>query len=222
MDIKIIKNITERIVRCFKKDKGIIIPPGGSIGLEIVTAWRKDKSEVAIMTDKGPVILDGKNELFIRVAADNIDTIKLQVVPDFKNRVLTFIEVLDPNVKSSGKENKARIAFSGMKLIKETNISLIQHLELLDKDMEKLDKSLKRYKNMRNIVIVANATAFFVNLYGFVTKTETDIWRLANLFFVFVAIFIIYFYWNSYKKLSREYKKYQGLREEIFSTVKER
>ncbi len=99
MDKKNIKNLTDRITKFFKKDKGIIIPAGGSIGLEFITSWRNDINEVTIMTDNGPIVLDGKNELYINVSADDANTIKLQVIPDFKNRVLNFVEVLDPNDK---------------------------------------------------------------------------------------------------------------------------
>lgn len=218
MDKKNIKNLTERIAKFFKKDKGITIPPGGCIGLEFITSWRNDIDEVTIMTNDGPITLDGKNELFIRVSADNANTIKLKVIPDFKKRILTFIEILDPNEKV---KDKKAIAFGGMQLVNEKKISPVQQLEYIDKDLEKLGKSVKRFKIYRNLIFITGGMAIVANLYSFLTLPNTDIFKYVYLIFVFIMAYIIYYYWKSYKKISKEYKEFQ-VREKIFGIVKER
>ncbi len=48
-----------------EENKGITLAPGQSIEIGFATSWRRDKDEVIIMTGDGPIVLDGKNELFI-------------------------------------------------------------------------------------------------------------------------------------------------------------
>ena len=145
-----------------KEKKGIKLAPGESMEIGFATSWRRDKDEVIIMTDSGPIVLDGKNELFIEVTANNIDPIRLQVVPDFKNKTINFVEVIDPNTKKKFPDRDSpRLTFAGSTIIKEKDMTISDYLKNWDKNMEEFEKLVKRSKLIRNIFVPANIILFF-------------------------------------------------------------
>lgn len=204
-----------------KEKKGIKLAPGESMEIGFSTSWRKDKDEVMIMTDAGPVVLDGKNELFIEVGGDNIDPIKVQVIPDFKKRTINLVEVIDPNAeKKFSDKDGPRLKFAGSTVIKERDMTISDYLNNWDRQMEQLEKVIKRSKIIRNIVIPINIIAFFLNLYLFITKSDT--FRYVNLAVAILCVYMVYYAWSSHKKVYKDYLEYKDLREKAFGLVKEK
>lgn len=205
-----------------KKKKNITISPGEMIEFVFKTAWRTDKDEMAIITKDGPIILDGNNELFIEITADNINSIRLQVIPDFKNKILNLIEVIDCN-STKKFDGDPKLIFAGIRKIivpdEDTNMSIGSYFDEWDKEIEKYGKKIKRNKRVRDIIIPSLAITVFWNIYIFMTRD--NIIRYINLFLTFVAIYTAYMLRNSYNKVCEDYEKYKDLREKAFGTVKE-
>ena len=203
-----------------KENKGIKLAPGEIMEIGFATSWRRDKDEVTIMTDSGPIILDGKNELFIQIEAENIDPIKIQVIPDFKNKTINLVEIIDPNAKKKYPDKDGpRLRFAGS-VVKERGISLGEYLKNWDQNMERYEKLVKWYKLTRDIFIPVNIVLCLWNSYSFITKS--DITRYLNLFAAFLSGFMIVYLWNTYKKFYDDYKQYRELREKSFGVVKEK
>jgi len=202
----------------FKRKKGITLAPGESMELGFLTQWRRDKNEVIIMTKNGPILLDGKNELFISVTADNMDPIKLQIVPDFKNKVLNFVEIIDPNApKKFTDANSPRLTFTGS-MVKEKSISFGDYLKEWDGDLERIEKNVKTYRRLRNIFIPINILLALYNLYLFTVSTNTA--RYINLAVGIFSTYMIYYLWKTDKRYHSGYKKYKEMRENAFGIVK--
>ena len=202
-----------------KEKKGIKLSPGESMEIGFATSWRRDKDEVVIMTDNGPIVLDGKSELFLEIKADNIDPVKLQIVPDFKNKTINFVEVIDPKSKKKFQDKDGpRLVFAGA-TIKERGMTLTDYLKNWDRDMEQFEKMVKRSKKIRNIFIPANIILFFWHSYSFVTNS--NMFRYVNLLVAIMCLYMIYYIWNSHKKLYKDYLQYKDLREKSFGVVKE-
>ena len=200
-----------------KEKKGIRLAPGASMKIGFATSWRRDRDEVIIMTDSGPIVLDGKRELFIEIRAENIDPIKIQVVPDFKNKIINLVEVIDPNVKKKFSDKDGpRLVFAGS----ERGIFLGDYLKNWDQDIEKFEKLVKGSKRIRDVFIPVNIILCSWNLYSFITKN--DMMRYLNLSAAIISGFVIFYLWNSYKKFYRNYKYYKELREKLFEVVKEK
>lgn len=203
-----------------KEKKGIKLAPGESMEIGFATSWRRDKDEVAIMTDSGPIVLDGKNELFIEVVADNIDPIRVKVVPDFKNKTINFVEVIDPNVKKKFPDNDGlKLAFAGG-IVKERGMDLSDYLKNWDQNMERFEKLVNRSKKVRNIFVPANIILFFWCSYSFMTNS--NMFRYINLSLATLSLYMIYYISNSHKKLYKDYLQYKDLREKSFGVVKEK
>ncbi len=204
-----------------KEKKGIKLAPGEIMEIGFATSWRRDKDEVAIMTDHGQIILDGKNELFIEVSADNIDPIKIQVVPDFKSKTIDFVEVIDPNVKKKlpDKDNP-KLTFAGSTIIKERGMTLGDYLKNWDQNMDQFEKLVKRSKKIRNIFVSVYVILVFWHSYAFMTTNNN--FRYIHLLVVIVGLCMIYYIPNSHKKLYKDYLQYKDLREKSFGVVKEK
>lgn len=203
-----------------KKKKGIRLTPGESMEINFLTSWRRDKEEVFIITEKGQIILDKNSELFIEVTADNIDPVKMQVIPDFKKRVLNLVEIIDPNEKKKFKNQTGpKLSFSGS-MLKERSINFDDYLKQQDNNIKTLEKMVNRSKWIRNIFIPLNILLFFWNFYLFLTNGNNS--RYINLGVIIFIVCIIYYIYNSHKKLYEDYKKYKETREQIFGLVKEK
>jgi len=204
-----------------KEKKGIKLAPGESMEIGFAASWRRDKDEVVIMTDAGPIVLDGKNELFIEVGGDNIDPIKVQVVPDFKKRTINLVEVIDPNAENKFPDKEGpRFRFAGSTIIKERSMTISDYLNNWDRQMEQFEKVIKRSKIIRNIIIPINIIACIVNFYLFITKS--DLFRYINLALAILCVYMVYYVWNSHKKIYKEYLEYKELIEKSFGLVKEK
>lgn len=203
-----------------KEKKGIKLSPGESMEIGFATSWRRDKDEVVIMTANGPIVLDGKSELFLEIKADNIDPVKLQVVPDFKNKTINFIEVIDPKSKKKFQDKDGpRLVFAGA-TIKERGMTLTDYLKNWDRNVEQFEKAVKRAKMLRNIFAPINIILLSWNLFAFLTKS--DMFRYVNLFATIISAYVIYYLTNSHKKLYKDYLEYKDLREKSFGIVKEK
>lgn len=203
-----------------KKRKGITLPPGKSIEIGFTTAWRNDKDEVEIITDDGKIVLDGKNELFLEISASNADPVKVKIVPDFKKRVLNFIEVIDINAKQITDENKAKIAFVGMSIPKDETISVDEYLKRWDENIEKFGKQIKDRRRSTTIIVTLNTTLVLFNLYMFITGNWPA--RYLNLIAIIISGYLTYYLWGRYKKLCKEYGEYKNLRSQAFEVAKDR
>ena len=210
----------------FKKKRGITIPPGGYAELGIITSWRKDKDEVVIITDGGQFILGEKSKIFLEIKGDNVDPINMQIVPDFKNRKLNFIEIIDPNARPT---NNNKFSFEGIDMIEETPISMPlyidQCLKSLDKDLERLEKLVKRHKIVRNIFTISSIALIPLNIYFIILRGLSSAEYL-NVISIIVLICTMYYLWKSQRKMQGEYEKYKYLKEEMrremFGLVKEK
>lgn len=205
-----------------KEKKGIKLAPGESMEIGFSTSWRRDKDEVVIMTDAGPIVLDGKNELFIEISADNIDPIKVQVIPDFKKKTINLVEVIDPNTEKFPDKEGPRLRFAGTTMIKERGTTLGDYLKNWDKNMEQFEKLVKRSKKLRNIFIPIIIIVCIANFYIFIITNNSNIFRYINLALTILCVYMIYYTWNSHKKLYKEYLEYKDIREKSFGVVKER
>lgn len=202
-----------------KKKKGFSIAPGGGMSFEIPIAWRKDKKEVAIITENGPIILDEKSELFIEIIADNTDPIKVQVIPDFRKKILNFVEIIDPNVKKKFTDkNGPKLKVTGIAISR--NINFGEFLKNWDKNIDDFDKNLKKLRRSSSIYISILIILALVNLYIFITKNDNS--RYLSLIATFVAGFGAYYLWSLYKKVYKDYKDYKESREKVFDIVKEK
>jgi len=199
----------------FKKKKGITLAqritlaPGESVGITLgLVQWRRDKDEVIITTKDGPILLDGNNKLFI-----TIGTVTLQIVPDFKNRVLDFVEVIDPNTPHTDNPEVEVEINIGTK-----DVSFGNFLKEWDNEIERYGKKVKEYRLVRNIFIPANILIAIFNIYQFIVRANMI--RYVNLSIAFLAIYMVYRLWDIDKKFHDSYKKYKDERENAFGIVK--
>lgn len=203
-----------------KERKEIKLSPGESMEIGFATSWRIDKDEVVIITDSGQIVLDGKNELFIEVTAENIDPVKLQLIPDFKNKTINLIEIIDPNIPNIKKKfDGPRLKFAGS-IIKERTLTISDYLKNWDQDIEHYGKLVNRSKKVRNILIPVYIILFFWNSYIFITTI--NIFRYASLSIAIACLYMPYYTWNSHKKFYEAYLEYKDLREKTFGVVKEK
>lgn len=204
----------------FNKKKGIKIAPGESMAMEFLTQWRNDKKEVVIMTKEGPILLNEKSELFISLQADNMDPVKIQVVPDFKNKMLKFVEIIDPNAPKKFTDANSPKFVIARGMASERRLTLSDILKDWDNDIEKFEKNVKNYRRIRNIFMPLNTLLAFYNIYLFVTSTNTA--RYINLIVGIFSIFVVIFLWITDKKYHDELKEYKEMRENAFGIVKDK
>jgi len=203
-----------------KKRKGVTLPPGKSIEIGFTTAWRNDKDEVEIITDDGKIVLDGKNELILEVSASNADPIKLKIVPDFKKRVLNFIEVIDVDAKQTTDENKAKLAFVGISTPKDNTVPIGQYLKTWDENIEKFGKQIKDRRKSTTILVILNIILILFNLYMFIVGSWPT--RYISLIPIIISGSLTYYLLDKHRKLIKEYEEYKDLRHEAFEIVKEK
>lgn len=199
----------------FKKKKGINLAPGEGMKFALHAAWRRGKDEVAIMTEKGPILLNDKSECIVEIRGDNIEPIKFQLVPDFRNKVINLVEIIDPNVKY---DEKRRLVLTGMEM-REINI-LDEIMKQDELKANRYKKDIEKRKLFRNIVTVAGLILFTLDMYIFATEQETI--RYINLMIVIPLIYSIYLIWKSYDELIDTYKRYEDSRQKTFGLVKDK
>lgn len=201
-----------------KEKKGITLAPGESMELGFTTSWNTDKDEVTIMTNDGPIVLDRKSKLFINVTADNMDPVKLQVIPDFKNRILNFVEIIDPDAKKKFPDGP-RLSFVG-RTVEERHMSIGYYLKNWDKNIQIFEKSVKKSKRIRDIFVPINIILFIWSSYNFMTRD--GLMRYLSLSAAILSAFAVFFIWRVNKNLNRDFENYKELREESFGLVKDK
>ena len=201
----------------YKKKKGIDFP-SGNIEFEFVSSWRHDKREVAVMTENCTVILNEKNKFFMEISGENLNPVKIQIVPDFKNRKLNFIEIIDANIATDN--SKGKISFIDTNSPTRNVVSPGEYLKRYNENLDKFGKEMKRGKRTRNIITLASTIFFFFNLYLFTTNS----WPLRYISLVSMVIlaYAIYHLWKSYKGAYKEYENCKEMQDQIFGTVKEK
>lgn len=203
------------------ENKGFTLAPGESVDIGFYVSWRVDKNEALIVTDRGSAIVDENSEIFIEIDGDNIGTAKFQIVPDFKNRVLDLVEVIDIDGMANIDDKKRSTGKDGPILtfgntINERYVSFDDYVKHWDQVMEKLKKIVKRSKWIRNILIPASVASFILSLYDLMTGGNVYI----NIFTMVVSICMIYYILNLYKRSLKEYVKYDEYKGNIFGIVK--
>ncbi len=202
----------------FKKKKGIEIPPGGGIEFEFATSWRRDKNEVAIIADKGPVILDENSEFFMEISGDNIDSLKIQIVPDFKKRVLNFIEVIDPNAKPG--KNKGKISLVSDTMLNDANVQIGKYLNEWDKNIETYGEIIKKYNRRKNILLMIGIIVIFIDMYLF--YINGGIARYISGIVILILIYTSINLEKSYRRILKSHETYKEMRSKVFEVVKEK
>lgn len=200
----------------FKKNRGISICPGENVGLEIRASWKNDKDEVMIMTEKGPVTLDGTSECFIDIKSSNANPVKIQIIPDFKKRELNFVEVLDPSIKADDKS--PRLIFTGV-TERRAYSPIDDIIERLDNDMTEFEMYMKRYRFIKNIIVAVAIIMIAFNIYLFIVRDDTG--RYINLFSVIILSLVTYYMLNSYKRMYKNYQELKRCKDKIFETIEE-
>lgn len=202
----------------YKKDKGISIPPGKSVEIGFGVEWKRGKDEVVIISDKERFVLNGKNELFLEVTCDNADPVKVQIVPDFKKRVINVVEVINISDKQTSDKNKGKISFVGMDTSKDTNISIGELLKRWDESIEMFDKRIRGYKRRRNVFMTFAVVIAAGNMYLF-TINDSPM-KYLNIAAVTILAYASFRLWKSYKELIILYEEYKKDRSQVFETVK--
>jgi hypothetical protein len=217
-----------------KKDKWVTIPPGKSVEINFGVEWRKDKEEVVIITDNNKFVLDGKNELFLEVTSSNADSVKIQIVPDFKKRTINVIEVIDINASQTTGENKGKISLVGIgpsvdmsrdvsrnvsrNVSNNNTFSIDKYLEAHDENIESFGKRISGYKVRRNIFMIFGALVVTGNVYLF--NINTYPMRYINIAAIAIITYASVRLWYSYKDLYTTYEKYREQRSKMFEIVK--
>lgn len=202
----------------FKKKKGAEIPPGRGIEFEFATSWRRDKNEVAIITDKGPVILDENSEFFMEISGDSIDSLKIQIVPDFKKRVLNFIEVIDPNAKPG--KNKGKISLVSDTMLNDANVQIGKYLNEWDKNIETYSEIIKKYNRRKNILLMIGIIVIFIDMYLF--YINGGIARYISGIVILILIYTSINLEKSYRRMLKSHETYKEMRSKVFEVVKEK
>lgn len=201
-----------------KKDKGITLPPGQNIEIGFDVEWKKGKDEVVIMTGSERFILNGKNTLFLDVTSNSADSIRVQIIPDFRKRVINVVEVIDAKVKRVEGKDRAKLSFVGVRTSKDETVSIGEILQSWDRDIEALDKRMHRYKRYRSTFVIFAAIIGIGNIYLF-TVNDSPI-RYFNLILTIIIIYISFRLWNSYRKLSESCDEYKKERLRAFEVIK--
>lgn len=217
-----------------KKDKWVTIPPGKSAEINFGVEWRKDKEEVVIITDSGKFVLDGKNELFLEAASSNADSVKVQIVPDFKKRVINVVEVIDVNANQTTGENKCKISLAGIVPSVDTSgdmsvnisrdvssndtFSIDKYLKAYDENIESFGKKISGYKTRRNVFMTFATLVIVGNVYLFTVNNGPM--KYLNMVVIVIIAYAAIRLWNAYKDLGRIYEEYKKHRSKVFEVVK--
>jgi hypothetical protein len=198
-----------------KKDEDIKIPPGRTLEIGFGVEWIRGKNEVVITTEKERFVLDGKNELFLEITSSNADSIKVQIVPDFKKRIINVVEIIDANATCT---NRGKISFAGVHKSKDDTISIDKFLKAWDENIETFGKRIHQCKIRRNIFIILGAIIAIGNAYLFTINNSPM--RYINAFAVAVIVYILFRLLKSYRDLFRVYDDYKKQRSQAFEVVK--
>lgn len=199
-----------------KKDEDIKIPPERTLEIGFSVEWIRGKNEVVITSGKEKFVLDGKNELYLEITSSNTDPITVQIVPDFKKRVINVVEVL--NVNATHGKRKGRISFAGVRSSKDDAISIDKYLKTWDENIETFGKRIHGYKIRRNIYVTIGTIVIIGNMYLFAINNGPM--RYLNAFAVVAIMYTLFRLLNSYRGLFRVYEEYKEQRLRAFEVVK--
>lgn len=202
-----------------KKDRGIAIPPGGSIEIGFGVEWKRDKNEVVIITDKEKFVLNGKNELFLEVTSDNANPVRVQIVPDFRKRVINIVEVLDANTKQKTDGKKGKISLVGIGESKVDPISIDEHLKKWDEKIDMFGKRIKMYKMRKNKFMIFAAIVAISNIYLFAISNGPT--KYINVVAVAIIVYASLRLHNAYRDLHKSYEEYKEQRSKAFEVAKD-
>lgn len=213
------KNKIENKEDDIKENTGSIkrfkLAPGESADIGLYVSWRADKDEALIITEDGQIIVDKNTEIFVEIDGDNIGTTKFQIVPDFKNRTMNIVEVINFDDKKKFTDKCVQI-FGHSRITNEGHMSFSDYIKSLDQDVKGLEKMERNARRLRNILTPVNVIAFIMNSYNLMTGDNIYI----NIFAMIISICVGYFMWYSHKRVHSEYIKHKEYKDNIFGIVK--
>lgn len=125
------------------------LAPGQSAIFGFHVLWAKGKDEVTLSIGNDKVILTGKEDFRLVVSADNIDPLVVRIVPDFRNRKLDLIEVIDANNKTANKGQKIVLQRF------EDDIYGLRGKEIIDIErFTNYEKEVKKFKKRQLLLIM--------------------------------------------------------------------
>lgn len=201
-----------------KKDKDITLPPEKGLEIAIGVQWRKGKDEVVIITDKEKFVLNGKNELFLEITSSNAGYIKVQIIPDFKKRIIRVVEVIDINNTNATGENRGKISFAGVRESKAYIVPIDKYLKQWDENIKDLDKKIRTQKIRRNISLIVGALVASANIYLFTINKSPA--RYLNIVATIVIIYISFQLWKAFRDLCVTHEEFKDQRLKAFEIVK--
>ena len=201
-----------------KKHKGPTLPPEKSLEIGLGVEWKKDKDEVVIITEKEKFVLNGNNKLFLEVTSSNADSIKLQIVPDFKKRVIDIVEVIDIAAKQTTDNNKGKILFAGVSSPKGETVPIGELLKKWDDIIELLDKRIHKYRKRRNAFILFGIAVAIGNIYLFIV--EKSPMRYMSAIVAVVIMYTSFNLWKSFREMTEMHEKLKKQRLQAFEVAK--
>jgi len=201
-----------------KKDDDIKLPPGRTLEIGFSVEWRRGKNEVAITTDNETFVLDGKNELYLEITSSNTDPIMIQIIPDFKKRVIDVVEVINANATPEAGKNKGKIMFAGVRSSKDDAMSIDKYLKAWDENIEAFGKRIHGYEKRRNTYTILGAIVVIGNAYLFTINSSPI--KYLNAVATIIIVYVLFRMWNSLRELGRLYEEYKEQRLKAFEVVK--
>lgn len=167
--------------------KGIIIPAGGELQLPLPpTRFDRDK---CFMRINGKEELLEESGLIAEIKVDNAAPIRIKIFPDFKNRRLEAIEIIDAEDNKEYPKDGPRIQFAGI-----SSTSMDTHIENIRRytDMieENIIESNRKYRRKSYILIITSSIVVIFQLY--IAYIGIGMMRYINLILVMVGIAAIY------------------------------
>ncbi len=202
----------------FKKKKGIKLPPGKILEIGFTTSWDYKKREVVIMTDNGPITLNEKSEFIINVSADNVDPVKIKVIPDFDKRILNFIEIIDPNIKTTTDKKKGKLILTSTNRPDPT--INIDEFQKFDEDIKKIGLNVQKLEKRKKLYTILLALLGFFNFYLFIITNSVS--RYVSLIATMVSVYSIYNLWKKSKEINKDYEELKEIRGTFVEIVKEK
>ena len=189
------------------RGKGIIIPHGSTIQIPLPPV-RFNNDECFIWIGGREEQLD-ENGFIIEIQANNTRPIRAKIFPDFKNKRLDYIEIIDVNDKNKYSDGP-KLEFAGVGSLNQEDAEhyvnrLIKHLNDLNKDMLRTNKKLRKHGYI-SIAILLTLLPFEL----YFAYTQTGLLRytyLAIVILSFVAICIIMWSIKNTNKIDKDIEK---------------
>lgn len=185
-----------------KKEKfdSFTINPGQMVGFKFETLWDRKKNEVILMTNDGPKVLNENSKLILCVTVDDANPLKLEIVPDFKNKMLNIVEILDPDAKIN--ENKVVLKFDRS----ENRIDLIKNVSI--DELKKIRTRLKNSILASKLIMLLGLFIVFYDLHIFFEKNNY-IYLIISILMLILVIAI----YRTHIKLKKIYDDIKDMNE---------